>query len=81
MDRISLFNDSFQNWKGYGIPQAQLILTDIPYCVGEKAYGFEIVKEYVRGFYEKLYPLISENMFVAAEREEKKERQLELFGA
>lgn len=49
--------------------------------LGRRAYGFEIVKQYVDEFYEKLYPLISEDMFVKAEREEKRQKQLELFGA
>jgi len=35
----TLFNDHFQNYKIYGIPKAQLILTDIPYNVGANAYG------------------------------------------
>lgn len=39
MDRIILFNDSFQNWKNKDIPKAQLILTDIPYQLGNKMYG------------------------------------------
>ena len=39
MEQIELFNDSFQNWKNKGIPKAQLILTDIPYQLGNKAYG------------------------------------------
>lgn len=39
MERIALYNDSYQNWKGYGIPSAQLILTDIPYQLGADAYG------------------------------------------
>lgn len=39
MERIALYNDSYQNWKGYGIPSAQLILTDIPYQLGDSAYG------------------------------------------
>lgn len=39
MNRIQLFNDHFQNYKVYGIPKAQLVLTDIPYNVGENAYG------------------------------------------
>jgi len=37
--RIELFNDHFQNYKVYGIPKAQLVLTDIPYNVGINAYG------------------------------------------
>ena len=36
---IELFNDSFQNYKVYGIPKAQLILTDVPYVLGNKAYA------------------------------------------
>jgi len=39
MERIKLFNDHFQNYKVYGIPKAQLVLTDIPYNVGINAYG------------------------------------------
>lgn len=39
MNRIELFNDHFQNYKVYGIPKAQLVLTDIPYNVGNNAYG------------------------------------------
>ena len=38
-NRIGLFNSSFQDFKRYGIPKAQLILTDIPYSLGDKAYG------------------------------------------
>lgn len=34
-----LFNDSFQNWSCYQIPKAQLILTDVPYVLGNKAYA------------------------------------------
>lgn len=36
---ITLFNDSFQNYKVYGIPKAQLILTDVPYVLGKNAYA------------------------------------------
>jgi len=39
MKRIELYNDHFQNYKVYGIPKAQLVLTDIPYNVGKDAYG------------------------------------------
>ena len=39
MERIILFNDSFQNWKGKEIPKAQLILSDLPYQLGDKMYG------------------------------------------
>lgn len=34
-----LINDSFQNRKQYNIPKAQLVLTDIPYNIGDNAYG------------------------------------------
>ncbi len=33
------YNDHFQNYKSYGIPKAQLVIVDIPYNVGENAYG------------------------------------------
>lgn len=39
MERIALYNDSFQNWKSHYIEKAQLILTDIPYQLGENAYA------------------------------------------
>jgi site-specific DNA-methyltransferase (adenine-specific) len=39
MERIQLFDDHFQNYKKYGIPKAQLLIADIPYNVGNKAYG------------------------------------------
>ncbi|MFA6358959.1 MAG: site-specific DNA-methyltransferase [Candidatus Omnitrophota bacterium] len=34
-----LINDHFQNFKGYNIPPAQLVIADIPYNVGINAYG------------------------------------------
>lgn len=34
-----LYRDSFQNWKSYQIPKAQLILTDVPYVLGKNAYA------------------------------------------
>ena len=34
-----LINDHFQNFKGYQIPRAQLVIADIPYNVGKNAYG------------------------------------------
>ena len=34
-----LINDHFQNYKAYGIPKAQLIIADIPYNIGNNAYG------------------------------------------
>lgn len=37
--KAQLFNDHFQNFKGYNIPRAQLVIADIPYNIGENAYG------------------------------------------
>lgn len=37
--KIKLIHDNFQNYKRYGIPKAQLVIADIPYNVGDKAYG------------------------------------------
>lgn len=34
-----LINDHFQNFKGYNIPKAQLVIADIPYNIGNDAYG------------------------------------------
>src|SRR5436190_21113757 len=34
-----LFNDHFQNYKRYHVPKAQLIIADIPYNIGNDAYG------------------------------------------
>ena len=39
MERIKLWRDSFQNWKNKEIPKAQLILTDLPYQLGDKAFA------------------------------------------
>lgn len=39
MERIIMFNDSFQNWRSHDTPKAQLILTDIPYQLGNNMYG------------------------------------------
>lgn len=36
---MKLFNDHFQNYKRYAIPKAQLIIADIPYNIGNNAYG------------------------------------------
>lgn len=38
-NRVGLFNSSYQDWKRYGLPKAQLILTDIPYSLGTDAYA------------------------------------------
>lgn len=37
--KCELFRDSFQNYKGYSIPPAQLIIADVPYNVGNNFYG------------------------------------------
>ena len=38
--KIELYNDNFQNYKSYGIPtKAQLVTADIPYNIGNNAYG------------------------------------------
>ena len=37
--KIALYNDSFQNFKSYGIPKAQLVIADIPFNIGENFYG------------------------------------------
>lgn len=37
--KIELFNDNFQNYKRYQIPKAQLVIADIPYNLGNNAYG------------------------------------------
>lgn len=37
--KCDLFHDSFQNFKKYGIPKAQLIIADIPYNLSESAYA------------------------------------------
>ncbi|MCD8025167.1 MAG: site-specific DNA-methyltransferase [Candidatus Gastranaerophilales bacterium] len=38
-EQVYLINDSFQNRKQYNIPKAQLVLTDIPYNLGNNAYA------------------------------------------
>lgn len=39
MKNIELFNDSFQNYKSYQIPKAQLIISDVPYGVANRAFA------------------------------------------
>lgn len=39
MQKPKLFHDNFQNYKRYGIPKAQLVIADIPYNIGNNAYG------------------------------------------
>ena len=36
---IMLIRDNYQNFKSYQLPKAQLIIADIPYNVGNNAYG------------------------------------------
>jgi site-specific DNA-methyltransferase (adenine-specific) len=42
---------------------------------GRKAYGFEIVKEFYNGFYDKLLPLATYDMFEAQKLKEKQEQR------
>lgn len=37
--KCELYNDHFQNYKGYNIPKAQLVIADIPYNLGNNAYA------------------------------------------
>ena len=37
--KCELYRDSFQNYKSYAIPPAQLIIADVPYNVGNNFYG------------------------------------------
>lgn len=37
--KVELFNDNFQNYKKYNIPKAQLVIADVPYNVGNAAFG------------------------------------------
>lgn len=34
-----LYRDNFQNFKSYQLPRAQLVIADIPYNIGNNAYG------------------------------------------
>ncbi len=36
---IEIYHDNFQNYKRYNIKKAQLVIADIPYNIGENAYG------------------------------------------
>jgi site-specific DNA-methyltransferase (adenine-specific) len=36
---MMIYRDHFQNYKGYAIPKAQLIIADIPYNLGNNAYA------------------------------------------
>lgn len=37
--KCELYHDNFQNWKNKNVKKAQLIICDIPYNIGENAYG------------------------------------------
>lgn len=37
--KYQLIRDNFQNFKPYAIPKAQLVIADIPYNIGNNAYG------------------------------------------
>lgn len=37
--KCELYNDNFQNWKGYQIKKAQLVIADLPYQLGNNAYA------------------------------------------
>ena len=39
MLKCEIYRDSMQNYKGYAIPPAQLIIADVPYNIGEDFYG------------------------------------------
>lgn len=39
LTKIELYHDHFQNYKRYNIPKAQLVIADIPYNLGNKAYA------------------------------------------
>ena len=36
---IEIYHDNFQNYKRYSVKKAQLVIADIPYNIGENAYG------------------------------------------
>lgn len=38
-NRVGLFNSTMQDYKRFGLPKAQLILTDVPFNIGANAYG------------------------------------------
>lgn len=39
MKDIELYRDSFQNFRSYQLPKAQLIIADVPYNLGKNAYA------------------------------------------
>ena len=38
-EMVRIYHDNFQNYKRYGIKKAQLVIADIPYNIGDNAYG------------------------------------------
>jgi site-specific DNA-methyltransferase (adenine-specific) len=36
---VEIYRDHFQNFKQYNVPKAQLVIADIPYNIGNNAYG------------------------------------------
>jgi site-specific DNA-methyltransferase (adenine-specific) len=40
--RSYIYNDHFQNYKRYNIPKAQLVIADIPYNIGLRAYASNV---------------------------------------
>ena len=76
-----LYNDSFQNWKSHQIEKAQLILTDLPYQLGANAYGSSPVW-YNGGDNKNGESKFAGKAFFdtdSAEKEERKQKQLEMF--
>lgn len=37
--KVQIVHDNFQNFRKYNIPRAQLVIADIPYNIGDDAYG------------------------------------------
>ena len=48
--------------------------------LGRKAYGFELKREYVKGFYEQMLPRHNPDLFIEQAKIDKKCKQLSLFG-
>ena len=72
MKDIELYRDSFQNFRSYQLPKAQLIIADVPYNLGTNAYASNpswykmgIIKTGERSCWEKVFN--SENEFRPAE--------------
>ena len=36
-NRVGVFNSHFQNFKNFGVPKAQLIMSDVPYNISNNA--------------------------------------------